>query len=313
VIKNVKTTVVSVKEVQITWSAIKGAAKYNIYMVEGSGDDDSVPMQKVLTVEKGSTEFTQRKAKVVVPKVGRTYSFGVNVGGNTEDSKYATMANPIATYPSNPAKLTALYSHYGNRGAKLTWTNPGEDKDYRSWIKYEIQYRDNEGKWDFLDYANATTSSYTDTYALTRGIERQYRMRAVYMDKESTAYNAKVTGLVKYCKPYRIAVANSSKDSSGSVTIDPGQTYTFRVYFYDRHGDTDVVTDTKLETVRISDSDIASYSTSGKDGDYAVVKVTGKRAASTKLTVRARDYDDDSSRLSRTVTINVRNKPTSDK
>jgi len=310
VIKNVRAKVASVKQVQVTWSAVKGASKYNIYLVDGTGQSENEEFKKILTVEKGSSEFKSRKVTVEVPKVGHTYTFGVNAGGNSEDSKYATLSSSLATYPGNPSKISAVYSRYGNRGAKLTWTNPSEDREYRGFISYEIQYRDNEGRWEFLDLASASSTSYTDTYALTRGVEREYRMRALYSDKEVTCYNSKVTGAVSFCKPYRITVANSSQDSVGSITIDPGQTYTFRVYFYDRHGNKDVVTDKKLDTVRLSDTDVASLSTSGNDKEYVIVKVTGKKSGTTKLTVRARDYDDDSSRLSRTVTINVRNKTT---
>jgi len=79
-----------------------------------------------------------------------------------------------------------------------------------------------------------------------------------------------------------------------------------RVYFYDRYGDNDMVTDKKFDILKSSDSSIASISSTGKEGNYVTVKVNAKTPGTCKLTIGARDYDDDDNRLLKKVTVKVR-------
>ncbi len=306
VVKNVKATVLSVKDVQLTWSSVKGATKYTVYYIEGSSVDNITSLTKLTSVEKGSSEFNSRKVKVQVPKVGQKYMFVINVGDEAVDSQYGSVTEPVSTHPANPTNLKTDYYKYGNRAAKLSWTNPSADREYRGNIWYDIEYKDGDGAWKELYRVSATASSYTDTRSLERGIQRHYRMNAVYIKDDVIAFNPKITSSVKYCKPYRIAVTNSSRDSIGSITIDEGETYTFRVYFYDRYGDDDMVTDKKLEVLKSSDSNVAAISSSGKDGNYVTVKVSAKATGNATLTIGARDYDDDSNRLLKKIQVRVR-------
>ncbi|MBR0148343.1 MAG: hypothetical protein IJM23_04000 [Lachnospiraceae bacterium] len=307
VVKNVKASVLSVKDVQITWSSVKGATKYTIYYVEGREVNDASQIVKIATVEKGSSEFSSRKVKVQVPKVGQKYIFVINVGDEAVSSNYGSITEAVSTHPANPTNLETNYYKHGNRAAKLTWTNPQADREYRNNIYYDIVYRDGDsGSWKDLATVRATQSSYVDDKNLDRGIQRQYSLKAVYTDDKVTASNPKYTSYVKFCKPYRIAVTNSSKDSVGTLTINEGETYTLRVYFYDRYGDNDMVTDKKFDILKSSDSSIASISSTGKEGNYVTVKVNAKTPGTCKLTIGARDYDDDDNRLLKKVTVKVR-------
>ena len=303
-VKNVKASVLNVKQVRVTWGKTKGAKMY--YIFYGTrGSDGKISAEFVTSVD-----ASQRKYDCEVAVPGKEYIFGVSVGGENTDSDYWTITNKLATTVSIPTKLSAGYYSSGNTGAKLTWTNPSEDKDYAGSITYYVDYKDNSGSWNNLGSVKATSSSMKDDIKLTRGNDRAYRMYAVYEGvangQKIRVASKKYTSTVHFCKPERISVTNSSKSSVRSIAMDAGTSVTLRVYFYDRHDDYDTVTDKKLESIKFIDDTAGCTCTQGKEGDYVTLKISAKKKGSADLKVRARDYDDYSGGLSKTISITVR-------
>ena len=302
-----KASVANVKEVELKWASVKGAQAYAFFRapLTSAGTPDEDKAEFVSVIQKGDNGFSSRKIKVEVPEVGKKYIFYVAVGGQQTFSNNVTQSAAIYTYPTNPSKIRAEYGEKGNKGARLKWENPSADKKFASNITYDIYAKDDGGSWYLLDSVKGTKSECLDTDKLNRGRERQYKMVARYTGNGQNVYNQKYTSIVKFCKPYKILV-KANGDAITGLTMDAGTTYTLKVYFYDRDGDTGYVTDKKLTRIETSNSGVCSISSTGTSDDYVTIKLNANAKGRTTLTVGARDYNDDDSRLLKTVTINVR-------
>lgn len=215
-----KKCVVGLKGIKLTWGAVKGAAKYRVFIKSGS------IWKKLADTKSRSYTYTGVKS-------GATYTFTIrciSANGKSYTSGYNT--NGWAKKFVSAPKITKLKS--ATNGVSLTWSKSKGASKYRVLIM-------SGSKWKKL--ADTTKNTYTHTAAKS-GKKYQYTVVCITSDAKSatSAYYTKGWSIT-YKKPvdwknlYKNYV-NSHLNSMpwGSSTFKVGSSTPFIMHDLDMNG-----------------------------------------------------------------------------
>ena len=162
-VKNLKQKAVSETSVKLTWSKVKGASGYQVYLV----DPTSGAATKI-----ASTKKTNHTLKKIVPNTAYTYqvrAFVKSKDGTTESVQPATIR--IQTFVKKPATPSGLKIASSSETAlKLKWNKAKNASGY-----YVFRYDETEGKYKLLTTTKSTSFNVTN---LTEGVAAKFSVQS---------------------------------------------------------------------------------------------------------------------------------------
>ena len=285
-INDVKTSVYSVKQVQVKWGAVVKAkntkAVIDGYQIAAYEDIDmKIPAGTPVIVSKSDTKaFKKRTAVIEVPKVGKIYYFNVKpmTNGQVNDEFGLGAKEPCATHPLKVAGLKAS-KQSGSlfaRGAKVTFKLNEKDQPYADGLSYVILSDGvmvDSGEF----YSFLSKEAYIDSEYLSRGTWRNYKVYAVYTDPDKEGNPVGETASVNYGKP-------NSVDIGDDKTLDADEEKTIEATFK-CGGKKASVQD--YDSVKSSDSDIVKVkSVTVEDGKVKIKLKAGNKSGSARITIK---------------------------
>ncbi|MGO8669826.1 MAG: fibronectin type III domain-containing protein [Capsulimonadaceae bacterium] len=157
------TATAGVNQVVLTWTAVTGAASYDVYRGTASGGESATPIATgVTTASYTNTGLT----------AGTAYYFkvtSVDAGGTSAQSPEVS-ATPTGTAPAAPTGLTATA---GNAQVALSWTASSGATSYNVY-----RGTSSGGESGTAIATGITTASYTNT-GLTNGTTYYYKVAAL--------------------------------------------------------------------------------------------------------------------------------------
>ena len=183
----------------LTWKAVTGAAKYEVYRARSKDGTYSKYSTTTGTAYTNSSYLTS----------GATYYYKVRaLDANGNAGPYSAVVSVTCRL-----KLTAPTVTGGNDAQgrpTLTW------KAVSGAAKYEV-YRARSKDGDYIKYSTVTGTSYTNTSYLANGTTYYYKVRALGSDGTAGPESTPVS--VTYKAPFGAPLVTGSKDSQGRPAL----------------------------------------------------------------------------------------------
>ena len=205
----------------LTWNAVTGAAKYEVYRAR-SQSGDYIKYSTVTGTSYTNTSYIED---------GNTYYYKVR----------ALDANGTAGAWGSIVSVTYRAASTGTLSAPtVTGGNDAQGRPTLKWnavtgaAKYEV-YRARSLNGDYIKYSTVTGTSYTNTSYIENGNTYYYKVRALKSDGTAGAWSSIVS--VTYRKPAAATVASGKCGDSAKWTLDAAGTLTIsgsgRMYDYE--------------------------------------------------------------------------------
>ena len=183
----------------LTWNAVTGAAKYEVYRARSKDGDYTRYSTTTGTAYTNSSYLTS----------GATYYYKVRaLDANGNAGPYSAVVSVTCRL-----KLTA---------PTVTGGNDAQGRPTLKWnavsgaAKYEV-YRARSMNGDYVKYSTVTGTSYTNTSYLANGTTYYYKVRALGSDGSYGPYSTPVS--VTYKAPFGAPLVTGSKDSQGRPAL----------------------------------------------------------------------------------------------
>ena len=179
---------------QLTWSAVSGAAKYEIYRSTQQSTGYS------LLGTTTSTSYVNTGAAV-----GKTYYYRVKAVNSAGTSAYSNIVSGRAKAAIPAAPRVTIGNSSASGKPQLTWAAVDGA------AKYEI-YRSTQQSTGYTLLGTTTSTSYINTGAAV-GKTYYYKVRALNVDGAAGAYSSTVSGAAKAVAPAAPTVTMTYSDS----------------------------------------------------------------------------------------------------
>ena len=179
---------------QLTWAAVDGAAKYEIYR----STQQSTGFTLLGTTT--STSYVNTGAAV-----GKTYYYRVKAVNSAGTSAYSNIVSGRAKAAIPAAPRVTIGNSSASGKPQLTWAAVDGA------AKYEI-YRSTQQSTGFTLLGTTTSTSYVNTGAAV-GKTYYYKVRALNVDGAAGAYSSTVSGAAKAVAPAAPTVTMTYSDS----------------------------------------------------------------------------------------------------
>ena len=187
----------------LTWNAVTGAAKYEVYRAR-SKDGDYIKYSTVTGTSYTNTSYIEN---------GNTYYYKVR----------ALDANGTAGAWSSIVSVTYRAASTGTLSAPaVTGGKDSQGRPTLKWnavtgaAKYEV-YRARSKDGDYIKYSTVTGTSYTNTSYIESGNTYYYKVRALKSDGTAGAWSSIVS--VTYKKTLSAPTVTGGNDSQGRPTL----------------------------------------------------------------------------------------------
>ena len=187
----------------LTWNAVSGAAKYEVYRAH-SKDGDYIKYSTVTGTSYTNTSYIEN---------GNTYYYKVR----------ALKSDGTAGAWSSIVSVTYRAASTGTLSAPtVTGGNDSQGRPTLKWnavtgaAKYEV-YRARSKDGDYIKYSTVTGTSYTNTSYLANGTTYYYKVRALGSDGTAGPDSTPVS--VTYKAPFGAPLVTGSKDSQGRPAL----------------------------------------------------------------------------------------------
>ena len=205
----------------LTWKAVTGAAKYEVYRAR-SKDGDYIKYSTVTGTSYTNTSYIEN---------GNTYYYKVR----------ALKSDGTAGAWSSIVSVTYRAASTGTLSAPtVTGGNDSQGRPTLKWnavtgaAKYEV-YRARSRSGDYIKYSTVTGTSYTNTSYIEDGNTYYYKVRALDANGTAGAWSSIVS--VTYRKPAAATVASGKCGDSAAWKLDAEGTLTIsgtgRMYDYE--------------------------------------------------------------------------------
>ena len=178
---------------QLTWAAVDGAAKYEIYRSTQQSTGYS------LLGTTTSTSYVNTGAAV-----GKTYYYRVKAVNSAGTSAYSNIVSGRAKAAIPAAPRVTIGNSSASGKPQLTWAAVDGA------VKYEI-YRSTQQSTGFTLLGTTTSTSYVNTGAAV-GKTYYYKVRALNVDGAAGAYSSTVSGAAKAVAPAAPTVTMTYSD-----------------------------------------------------------------------------------------------------
>ena len=199
----------------LKWSAVSGAAGYQLWCSYDGGDDGDPYYRWFVNNDKTATSYTVPTDYL---EKGRTYTYKVRAV--TSSGAVGSFSKEV-TFTYNPAASLAAPTVTGGNDAQgrptLTWNA------VTGAAKYEV-YRARSKDGDYIKYSTVTGTSYTNTSYIENGNTYYYKVRALDANGTAGAWSSIVS--VTYRKPAAATVASGKCGDSAKWTLDAAGTLT---------------------------------------------------------------------------------------
>ena len=199
----------------LTWNAVSGAAKYEVYRAR-SKNGDYIKYSTVTGTSYTNTSYIEN---------GNTYYYKVRTL-KSDGTAGAWSSVVSVTYKQTLPAPAVTGGNDAQGRPTLTW------KAVTGAAKYEV-YRARSKDGDYIKYSTVTGTSYTNTSYIEDGNTYYYKVRALKSDGTAGAWSSIVS--VTYRKPAATVASGTcgdsaawKLDSNGTLTISgTGATYNF--------------------------------------------------------------------------------------
>ena len=190
----------------LTWKAVTGAAKYEVYRAR-SKDGDYIKYSTVTGTSYTNTSYIEN---------GNTYYYKVRaLDANGTAGAWSSVVS--VTYKQTLPAPTVTGGNDAQGRPTLTW------KAVTGAAKYEV-YRARSKDGDYIKYSTVTGTSYTNTSYIENGNTYYYKVRALDANGTAGAWSSIVS--VTYRKPAAATVASGKCGDSAKWTLDAAGTLT---------------------------------------------------------------------------------------
>ena len=179
---------------KLTWAAVDGAAKYEIYRSTQQSTGYS------LLGTTTSTSYVNTGAAV-----GKTYYYRIKAVNSAGTSAYSNIVSGTARTPAPAAPVLKGGTSSASGKPQLTWAAVDGA------AKYEI-YRSTQQSTGYSLLGTTTSTSYVNTGAAV-GTTYYYKVRALNVDGAAGAYSSTVSGAAKAVAPAAPTVTMAYSDS----------------------------------------------------------------------------------------------------
>ena len=193
----------------LKWSAVSGAAGYQIWCSYDSGDGTGPWYYRLTNLDKGTASFTDDREL----EKGRTYTYKVRAV--TSSGAVGSFSKEV-TFTYNPAASLAaptVTAGLDDQGyPALTWPAVPDA------ARYEV-YRAASEDGNFAQLAAVTSNSYTNSAVLTDGAAYYYKVRALDSDGEAGPLSD-VVSVTYTARPALVASGKCGESASWKLDAD---------------------------------------------------------------------------------------------
>ena len=193
----------------LKWSAVSGAAGYQIWCSYDSGDGTGPWYHWLTNLDKGTASFTDDREL----EKGRTYTYKVRAV--TSSGAVGSFSKEV-TFTYNPAASLAaptVTAGLDDQGyPALTWPAVPDA------ARYEV-YRAASEDGNFAQLAAVTSNSYTNSAVLTDGAAYYYKVRALDSDGEAGPFSD-VVSVTYTARPALVASGKCGDSASWKLDAD---------------------------------------------------------------------------------------------
>ena len=193
----------------LKWSAVSGAAGYQLWCSYDSGDGTGPWYHWLTNLDKGTASFTDDREL----EKGRTYTYKVRA--YTASGSMGTFSNEVTiTYqPKQTLAAPTVTAGLDDQGyPALTWPAVPDA------ARYEV-YRAASEYGDFTRLAAVTSNSYTNSAVLTDGAAYYYKVRALDSDGEAGPFSY-VVSVTYTARPALVAGGKCGDSASWKLDAD---------------------------------------------------------------------------------------------
>ena len=193
----------------LKWSAVSGAAGYQLWCSYDGGDDGDPYYRWFVNNDKTATSYTVPTDYL---EKGRTYTYKVRAV--TSSGAVGSFSKEV-TFTYNPAASLAAPT--------VTGGNDAQGRPTLKWnavtgaAKYEV-YRARSRSGEYIKYSTVTGTSYTNTSYIENGNTYYYKVRALDANGTAGAWSSIVS--VTYRKPAAATVAGGMCGDSGERALE---------------------------------------------------------------------------------------------
>ena len=193
----------------LKWSAVSGAAGYQLWCSYDSGDGTGPWYHWLTNLDKGTASFTDDREL----EKGRTYTYKVRAV--TSSGAVGSFSKEV-TFTYNPAASLAaptVTAGLDDQGyPALTWPAVPDA------ARYEV-YRAASEDGNFAQLAAVTSNSYTNSAVLTDGAAYYYKVRALDSDGEAGPFSD-VVSVTYTARPALVASGKCGDSASWKLDAD---------------------------------------------------------------------------------------------
>ena len=183
----------------LTWNAVSGAAKYEVYRAR-SKDGDYIKYSTVTGTSYTNTSYIEN---------GNTYYYKVRA--LKSDGTAGAWSSIVAVTYKQTLSAPAVTGGNDSQGRPtLTW------KAVTGAAKYEV-YRARSKDGDYIKYSTVTGTSYTNTSYIENGNTYYYKVRALKSDGTAGAWSSIVS--VTYKQTLSAPAVTGGNDAQGRPTL----------------------------------------------------------------------------------------------
>ena len=183
----------------LTWKAVSGAAKYEVYRARSKDGTYTKYSTTTGTAYTNSSYLTS----------GATYYYKVRaLGANGNAGPYSAVVSVTCRLKLTAPTVTGGTDAQGRPTLKWNAVSGA--------AKYEV-YRARSMNGDYVKYSTVTGTSYTNTSYLANGTTYYYKVRALGSDGSYGPYSTPVS--VTYKAPFGAPLVTGSKDSQGRPAL----------------------------------------------------------------------------------------------
>ena len=183
----------------LTWNAVSGAAKYEVYRARSKDGDYTKYSTTTGTAYTNSSYLTS----------GATYYYKVRaLDANGNAGPYSAVVSVTCRLKLTAPTVTGSTDSQGRPTLKWNAVTGA--------AKYEV-YRARSKDGDYIKYSTVTGTSYTNTSYLANGTTYYYKVRALGSDGSYGPYSTPVS--VTYKAPFGAPLVTGSKDSQGRPAL----------------------------------------------------------------------------------------------
>ena len=192
----------------LKWSAVSGAAGYQLWCSYDGGDDGDPYYRWFVNNDKTATSYTVPTDYL---EKGRTYTYKVRAV--TSSGAVGSFSKEV-TFTYNPAASLAAPT--------VTGGNDAQGRPTLKWnavtgaAKYEV-YRARSRSGEYIKYSTVTGTSYTNTSYIENGNTYYYKVRALKSDGTAGAWSSLVA--VTYKQTLSAPAVTGGNDAQGRPTL----------------------------------------------------------------------------------------------